>query len=306
MFFLFAALSMMPAVQTQTSTDPNRLAIGLPGEATVQVGQLYDLRSNRPATMADFVRSCARKRWVFLGENHATTAHQEMEAQVISALVGAGRKTAVGLEMYQRPKQSWLDLWSSGGIDEPDFLTKSDWKGQWGYDFSFYSPVFQAVRTSHLPLRGLNIPRDWVRTVARSGFEGLDADAKAQLPPKMDLTNKLHRQVYDALIGGHPMGDAASMDRMYAAQVLWDEAMADSALKYMRQSGNAAQVFVVIAGSGHVLYHQGINWRVRTRGGGDGVTLVMIQSDAAATVSRGLADFVYVSRAPSAEKADKG
>ncbi|MFI5386399.1 MAG: ChaN family lipoprotein [Fimbriimonadales bacterium] len=278
----------------QAQTDPNRLPIGQKGEATVPVGQIYDLNHQRRSTVQDIVEAAKGKRFVYLGENHATTDHQQMEAEVIAALVGSGRHVVVGMEMYQRPKQSWLDQWSNGSVSETDFLEQSDWKGQWGFDFSFYRPVFQVVRDNSLPLIGLNVPRDWVRAVGKQGFAGLPDDAKADLPPNMDLGNKDHRAMFDALIGGggHPM---AGMENMYAAQVLWDEAMSDTAIKYLDKAPKDSKtVFVVIAGSGHVEYKQGINWRVAKRKAGDGITVVMVQSNEPATVSRGLGDFVYV------------
>jgi uncharacterized iron-regulated protein len=284
------------AVALQTPPDPNRLPIGTKGEATVQVGQIYDLGKQQPATVQRIVDAARNKRFVFLGENHATTSHQLMEAEVIAALVGAGRHVVVGLEMYQRPKQSWLDQWSANGITEADFLEKSDWKGQWGFDFSFYRPVFQAVRDNGIPLLGLNIPRDWVRSVGRQGLAGLPTEAKSDLPADIDLRNKSHRAMWDALLGGnaHPM-TGPSMENMYAAQVLWDESMADTAIKYLDKAPKDSKtVFVVIAGSGHVMYKQGINWRVAKRKAGDGITVVMMQSDGPATVSRGIGDFVYV------------
>jgi len=278
----------------QTQIDPNRLPIGTKGEATVPAGQIYDLTRQRRATVQDIVDAARGKRFVFLGENHATTDHQQMEAEVIAALVGAGRHVVVGMEMYQRPKQNWLDQWSSGTISEADFVTQSDWKGQWGYDFAFYRPVFQVVRDNGLPLVGLNIPRIWVRDVGQQGFAGLPDDAKAELPPAMDLSNKDHHAIFDALMGGHPAG-GSNMDNMYAAQVLWDEAMSDTAIKYLDKAPKDPKaVFVVIAGSGHLEYKQGINWRIAKRKAGDGVTVIMMQSDEPATVSRGIGDFVYV------------
>jgi uncharacterized iron-regulated protein len=87
-----------------------------------------------------------------------------------------------------------------------------------------------------------------------------------------------------------------SPDNIYAAQVLWDEAMADTALKYLALwPKDPETVFVVISGSGHALYGQGINYRVNRRKGGKGITMVMEESPGTVTVSRGLADFVFVS-----------
>ena len=137
---------LLAALLGQTPPDPNRLPLGPKGERTVAVGAITDLASGREATPKDVARKARGKRFVFLGENHATTPHQRLEADVIQALVDDGREVIVGLEMYTRTKQEWLDLWSKGGIEEADFLQKSDWKGQWGFDFGFYRPVFEAVR----------------------------------------------------------------------------------------------------------------------------------------------------------------
>ena len=269
--------------------DPNRLAIGRSGERTVAVGAITNLGNGRTATAKDVAQAARGKRFVFLGENHATAPHQRLEADVIQALVDDGRDVVVGLEMYTRPKQEWLDLWTKGGIEEADFLQKSDWKGQWGFDFSFYRPVFEAVRKGRLPLVALNVPREWVRAVGKGGYEALTTEQRLQLPPDLGAPVPDHRRVFDALMGGHPMGG-----HVYDAQVLWDQGMADTAVKFLeRRKTSERTVFVVIAGSGHVMYREGINARIAARRAGSGVTLVMLQSEGPATVSKGLGDFAY-------------
>jgi uncharacterized iron-regulated protein len=289
-----AALTFALAVQAPV--DPNQLPIGLAGSVTVAPGTLVDLRTGKTVSLPTFAEAAAHDRFVFLGENHATTAHQQMEADVIKALVSAGRSVEVGVEMYTRPKQDDLDAWSAGSMDEATFLTQSDWNGQWGKDFAYYRPVFQVVKDKHLPLIALNVPRAWVHTVATKGFESLPTSARLQLPPELFLGNKEHRQVFDSLMGGHAMS-GSGMDGMYAAQVLWDEAMADTALKYVAtQPSDPKAVFVVIAGSGHVMYGQGINYRIARRHGGKGLTMVMLQSNDPVQVARGLGDFAYVTR----------
>ena len=119
-----------------------------------------------------------------------------------------------------------------------------------------------------------------------------------QLPTELFLGNRDHRQVFEAMMGGHQM-TGTSMDQMYAAQVLWDEGMADTALKYVaRISTTPSTVFVIIAGAGHVMYDQGINYRIARRHGGAGTTLVMLESDVTVEVSRGLGTFVAVTGKP--------
>ncbi len=292
---MFAFMFLMSA---QEQISPYTLPIGRAGQTIVESGRITDLKSGKAATADDIAKAADRHLFVFLGEEHATEPDQQLHSDIIQALVRRGRKVVVGLEMYQRPKQNLLDKWTLGQIEESDFLTQSDWKGQWGYPYPFYRPIFDTVRRFKLPLIGLNVPRDWVRSVGKGGFEALGADPKSQLPETMSLDNKDHRQVFTALMGGHPMTGPTG-EHIYSAQVLWDEGMADTALKYLgAHKPNSRTVFVVIAGSGHVMYGQGINYRIAKRKGGDGITVVMAESDEPMSVSNGLADFVMVSPKP--------
>lgn len=295
-------LFIQAAAAPVTEVDPNTLSIGRHGLAHVAPGQLFDLRSNKPCTMDDVVKAAEGKRFVFLGENHATTLHQQMEANVIRALDAAHRKVAVGMEMFQRPVQNVLDQWSKGVLSDDEFVEKADWKRQWGYPYGFYKPVFDAVKDLHLPLIGLNVPRTWVHAVGTGGFKNLPIEAKMQLPVEPPIYNKTHREVFNAMVGPHNM-PGVNPDNMYAAQVLWDVSMGDTAVKYEAVTNPGPDnVFVVIAGSGHVMYGQGINFRIQKRHAGTGVTLVMMQADKPVDVARGIGDFVYVTQTQADQK----
>ena len=302
---MISALAVAAILAGQGAPDPDRLPIGRSGTMKVAPGDFADLRGGKPATFDELIAATDHSRFVFLGEQHATTAHQELEARVIRALQARGRTVIVGVEMFQRPKQDVLDEWSGGKMSEGDFLTKSDWKAQWGFDYKFYRPVFEAVRELQIPLVALNVPRDWVHSVGKGGYDALPMSAKMQLRSELFLGNRDHRQVFDAMMGGH-QATGSSMDQMYAAQVLWDEGMADTALKYIARVPNTPlTVFVIIAGAGHVMYEQGINYRIARRHGGAGTTLVMMESDGPVEVARGLATFVVVTGKPPSAAAQR-
>lgn len=270
-----------------------RLPIGPKGEVRVELNQLTDTRSGKAATAEDVAKAADRVSYVYLGENHATAPHQQLQADVVNALVARGRRVVIGLEMYTRPKQSWLDQWSAGGLSEEEFLEKSDWKGQWGFGFEFYRPIFQAAKEKKLPMVALNVPRDWVREVGRNGLGALTTEQKLQLPAEIFLGNRSHRSVFEALMGGHPITGARG-ENIYAAQVLWDEGMADTAIKWMERYGDEKTVFVVIAGVGHTMFNQGINYRIERRTKKRGVSVAMSQGKAASQVARGIGDYVFI------------
>lgn len=262
----------------------------------VRVGEILDLRRGARASVRDVARAAEGKRFVLLGEQHATAAHQWMQADVIEALAREGREVIVGLEMLQRPRQGALDAWVRGGLTEEALLAETDWKGQWGFNFAFYRPVFEVARRRRLPMVALNVPRDWVRAVGRGGLEALNAEARAALPAEIFLGNAEHRRIFEAMMGGHPMTGARG-ENIYAAQVLWDEGMADTAIRYLADRRVSKKtVFVVLAGAGHVMYGQGIGYRLARRKAGEALTVVMTEGEGPTTVARGLADFVYLSK----------
>src|ERR1019366_954622 len=140
------ALAVAAILAPQSAPDPDRLAIGRGGTMSVAPGGFADLRGGKASTFEEFITATDHSRFIYIGEQHATVAHQELEARVIHALQARGRTVIVGVEMFQRPKQDVLDQWSAGKLAEGDFLAAGDWKTQWGFDYKFYRPVFEAVR----------------------------------------------------------------------------------------------------------------------------------------------------------------
>jgi uncharacterized iron-regulated protein len=293
------ALSLLAAAALQGQYAVFGLPIGRPGMTTIESGRLTNLSTGAASTADDVARAARGQRFVFLGEEHATPPDQQFHADVIEALARDHREVVVGLEMYQRPMQRYLDQFVSGELGESDFIVASDWAHQWGMDFGFYRPIFDVARAHRFPILGLNIPRDWVRQVGKGGIAALSADARSQLPAEIDLGNSNHRAIFDGLMGGHPGMSGSMMDNVYAAQVLWDVSMADTLAKRIAaRKPNGRTVYVVIAGSGHLMYGQGINYRLKQRALGGGPTVVMFQANESVSVSNGLADFVYLTPKP--------
>lgn len=298
---LFALVAVTTGQQKQPEPpNPNLLKIGRAGTVTLKAGEIRSTASGKIVNLETIAAAADGHRFVYLGELHDNPDHHKMQAAVIEALVKRGRNVVVGFEMFTRPVQENLNGWTLGWWNEEQFIEKSDWKKQWGFDFALYRPIFEATKKYKLPMVAMNVPRDWVRQVGRGGFDSLSADIKAQVPA-LDLTNNNHRSIFTALMGGHPMTGPQG-ENIYAAQVLWDTGMADTAIKYLGnypQSSNT--VFVVIAGAGHVMYGQGINWRIWKRTGEIGITMTMVEGNEPETVSRGIGDFVYMAVPPKRE-----
>lgn len=279
--------------------SPYLLPIGEPSLSRKKIrllpGSLTDLRAGRGVAFERMIASLDRANFVLVGEQHDQANHHQFQADVIKALVRRGRPVMVGMEMFHRTNQYPLDLWTLGRLNEQEFIEQSQWKTQWGFDYALYKPIFDVVKEFRLRLTGLNIPREIVRKVGRQGWGALTPEEKMGVP-ELDLNRHEHRTLFNSLMGGHPPGQGG--ENLYAAQVLWDTGMADSALKYWERAmppSNTA--FVIVAGNGHVMYGQGINLRLTMRTGMPCATIVCLNPEKQGEtleVSRSLADFAYV------------
>jgi uncharacterized iron-regulated protein len=157
-----------------------------------------------------------------------------------------GREVGMGLEMVARPEQHLLDGYAKFELEEEPFLKESRWSERWGWDFAYYRPQLELGRHRGLALVALNAPRLLTRSVARGGLEALTRDQEKKLP-ELDLADREHRAWFDKTMREHPHGNP---EHMYAAQVLWDETMAESAVRWLSGKMPGRQL-VVLAGTGH-------------------------------------------------------
>lgn len=293
-----------PAPAAAPDVDPLQLNLWRIGRTTVSPNNWYDLLTGKESSLDAFLKTSDNYQFVFLGESHDDPVHHQIQAKVIDGLVKRGRNVVVGFEMFTRPNQPNLNPWTLGKWSDDEFIEKADWKKEWGFPYPLYKPVFDVIKQNRLPMVALNVPRDWVRAVGKSGLKGLTADQQAQIPT-VRTDNAGHKTVFTALMGGHPMTGPTG-DNIYAAQCLWDEGMADTALKYLSGRYGSVEkmpkntVFVILAGVGHGMYKQGINWRIWKRTGMDTLTLINVEVMDKAAVSRGLGDFTYA--APAFER----
>lgn len=177
----------------QTPVDPMKLEIGSKQLVNVQINRVTNTATGEHSTLEAIAAAADGKKFVYIGEEHDSPDAHRWQALIIGALVKRGRDVVIGMEMYQRPKQGYLDMWTLGKFTEEQFLVESDWQGQWGFAWDLYRPIFVFAKENGLRMVGLNVPRDWVRTASRTGYDALPNEAKSDLP-EMYLGNQDHKR----------------------------------------------------------------------------------------------------------------
>ena len=202
---------------------------------------------------------------VYLGETHNDAADHAAQLEIVQAL-DARNEVAIALEMFQRPFQPVLDEYVAGEITEEELIARSEYETRWGFDWEFYAPILRYAKDNQIPLVALNTPTEITRQVASEGLESLDGQDFQYVPAvdEIDLSDEDYRASLQSIFsahGGH--GSSDGFENFFAAQVLWDETMAEGVARQLEAEPD--RQVVVIAGEGHVGYGYGIPNRVARR-----------------------------------------
>ncbi len=202
---------------------------------------------------------------VYIGEQHSSANDHAAERELLEKIYATDASLAVGLEMLSRTMQKSIDDYLSGVFDEAQFLAAVDWKKTWGFDYAFYRPLFSFCREHHLRMFALNLPREITHRVAKEGIAALSTEERSLLPEIVSgpaAHRERIRQIFAAhphvAAHGGPHGVAQSpeeskeaFERFYAAQLLWDETMAEEIARALA-SPDAPAKMLVVAGEMHV------------------------------------------------------
>ncbi len=203
------------------------------------------------------------KKIVYVGETHDQLAHHINQLNIIKGIYQKYKKLAVGMEMFQRPYQKYLDQYIKGEIDEKTFLKKTHYFETWGFDYNLYKPILDFARKNKIPVIALNIDNKINKKVFRHGIDSLTKEEKEKLPKEIDFTNETYKEYLKSIFSSHNTQNKMNFDYFYQAQLIWDETMAETIDKFLRK--NSDYKMVVIAGNGHIKYGYGIPDRVYRR-----------------------------------------
>lgn len=205
---------------------------------------------------------------IYLGEIHDRKSDRQQQLAIIQALSKFQPRVAIGMEMFQRPAQPSLDRYLAGKITETELRTQTEFDTRWGFSWDDFVPLLRFAQTNRLQLIALNTPTEITRKVARQGIERLTKTDLKYIPPiaEIDRSNVKYRESilasYQQHLGTAPMV-SKTFDRFYAAQLLWDETMAERVANFVKQYPDRR--IVILAGRAHIVYGYGIPDRVLRR-----------------------------------------
>ncbi|MDR4508782.1 MAG: ChaN family lipoprotein [Candidatus Brocadiaceae bacterium] len=258
--FLFAFYLLMP--QLTFSDEGMNRSKHFPRQ--VSVNDIIHVPTGVKIQFSDLTRFFDCADILYVGETHAHMESHKVQLQVLKACYEKyGDSVAIGMEMFTRPYQPFLDQWVAGEIDEKKMLEDTNWDHEWGYDYALYKELLDYAREKKIPLVALNAPKALVRMVSEKGLDALTEEEKKELP-EIDTTGFFHRVYLEKAISGHTKG-LKNIEKYNDVQCLWEEFMAQTIVDYLSSWEGKDRKFLVFAGNGHIVYDFGIPKRVFRR-----------------------------------------
>lgn len=259
----YSSLAFSAGRNTEKKIQPAEAGLQFVLETLPQGGATSELDD-----FARMVDRIAEARVIYIGETHTSTADHLLQLRLIESLALRKKQLAIGMEMFPAAVQPVLDRYtrSQDPLDERTFLKESGYYDVWRFDWRYYRDIVNYAKTHGLPVIGLNLDRQIVSEVFRSGgTDSLTPEMRRSLPPDrdLDMAGYLERLAPIHALhveGAHGQGGTAGFVQ---AQAIWDETMAENIARFLE--ANPGYSMVVLAGAQHTRKDSGIPPRVARR-----------------------------------------
>ncbi|TAL18027.1 hypothetical protein EPN96_03135 [bacterium] len=207
----------------------------------------------RVLTLSELLFELSEAKVITFGERHDRADDHVAQRTLIQSLSDSGVKLAIGLEMFRADAQEGLDAWIAGTLDEKGM--EALFASNWGTElYPVYHHILYYARQEKIPLVGLNVRREMVAEVSRSGVESLEGEEFKRFGRLACDVDERYIEELTGAMSPHGKGKTfEEIDKLCQAQIAWDYAMAKNSVEYLKK--NPETVLVILAGSFHAWKH---------------------------------------------------
>ncbi|MEF1290799.1 ChaN family lipoprotein [Vibrio sp. M260118] len=183
---------------------------------------------------------------ILVGEWHTHAGIHHFQTELLKQRLNDTKEIALSMEQFSRDKQSTLDAYLAGEIGEQVLISQGN---AWPNYESDYRPLVELAKANQLDVIAANAPKSFVRCIGRQGLSYLDklnANERQQLAANIDTTTSPYKEKFMASMHH---GKPEQTERQYAAQITWDETMAESIVNYLERHPN--KQIIHVAGKFH-------------------------------------------------------
>lgn len=233
-------------------------------------GKIYDVKLRRLIDKQDFIGKLASHRIVVLGEKHYSEHTQNVEGDIIRELGQITQPsphpltTAWEFLVYanQIKIENLFDQYRQKELSTEKFLELIH-----SNEKSFlYAPLVTATEGAHGRLLAVNLSREDKAPIVEKGLSGIDPQL---IPPDFAMGGSSYFKRFELALAGH--GTPEKLKNYFEAQCLTDDVMA-----YHLVSHDESDRKVLVTGSFHSDFNDGVVARLKARAGASEVVSVRL------------------------------
>jgi uncharacterized iron-regulated protein len=249
-----AALALLAACAAIPSDGPGPPWQSALGREHPLAGRIWDVGAGRFMDAPALVERLLGARFVLLGEKHDNPDHHRLQAWVLRALIAAGRRPAVGFEMFTVDDAAAIARYRAGlPADAAGLGAAVGWDRTGWPPWPLYQPIAEAALAAGLPIVATNLSPPTLQAIARHGLVALEPSVIARLRLDAPLTPEARAEMAAEIQESHcRMLPEAMLDNMVAAQRARDAQIAE------RLAAALPNGALLIAGNGHVRKDRGV------------------------------------------------
>jgi uncharacterized iron-regulated protein len=213
-----------------------------------------DMKLGEPVSTEEMLEDLAEVDVIYLGETHRLERHHRLQAEIVRELAKSGRPLILGLEQIEGRDQEEVDRYNEGKVDFKGLAKAIEWEKQWN-NYEDYREIIEAAHGSGGRVVGLNGPREVIRSVGKSGVDGLSKEDRVQLPEEIFLDDPVYEKLMETLLLVHMTMEKGFLRKVFEAQAARDESMAAAIAEGWRDAPGKGDgkkpIAIVICGAGH-------------------------------------------------------
>ncbi|NIM07257.1 MAG: hypothetical protein GTN65_16955, partial [Armatimonadetes bacterium] len=157
------------------------------------LGRIIRTADQKEVPRQEIFEIMAEAEVIYLGEKHDNPYHHSIQLEALQKLLRAGKRPAVGFEVFSLEQTGFLMEYSVGppsplprDLDmsqEKLLRTRLGWGRERDQDWHFYFPLLQLAAEHKLPVFGADLPPGLRLRLSRVGLDGLSELERHLLHP---------------------------------------------------------------------------------------------------------------------------
>lgn len=215
------------------------------------VNTFYDYQLHTPQgndiSVTDFANTLSNADVILVGEWHTHPGIHRFQTDLLQALHLHSSNVTLSMEQFTRDNQDIVNQYLAGEIGEQLLIREGN---AWPNYESDYRPLVEYAKTNQIDVIAANAPKTTVRCIGRQGIDyldKLDTEERQWLADTISTQDSPYRKKF---LASMHHGNEEQTLKQFAAQVTWDETMADSIVDYLAE--NPTKQVMHIAGKFHI------------------------------------------------------